>query len=64
MEKQYASNLDKWCKEGVSDVEEGLNNFIQRTEDNLNIFLTYDNRISLAAKRLMNNFDYAEYSQK
>jgi len=30
VEKHYASNLDKWCKEGASNVEDGLNSFIER----------------------------------
>lgn len=29
-EKLYASSLDKWCKEGASEVEEGLSNFIEK----------------------------------
>jgi hypothetical protein len=29
-EYQYASHLDKWCKEGVEYVENGLDNFLNR----------------------------------
>lgn len=63
-EKLYASSLDKWCKEGASEVEEGLSNFIEKIQINFNTYLTYDNRLCQAAIKLMNNFDYIEYNQK
>lgn len=62
VEKHYASNLDKWCKEGTSGVENGFNSFIERIEKIFDIYLTYDNRLSQAIMKLMNNFDYIEYN--